>query len=86
MVLIFAMWVLFYAFLSILDERFWGIDHGSVLMLASCAKSSDRAKVTAEDEKIMTFAALENIKVGSEIDGLGVYTRLGAKGQWWKKA
>ena len=59
---------------------------GFVLFLASCAKSPDQAKVTAEGKKIMTFAEWENIKDGCEIDGTEVYTRLGAQGQWQKKA
>ena len=59
---------------------------GSVLMLASCAKSPDQAKVTAEGETIMSFVEWENIKDGCEIDGTEVYTRLGANGQWQKKA
>ena len=57
-----------------------------VLMLASCAKSPDQAKVTAAGGKIMTFVEWENIKDGCEIDGTEVYTRLGAEGQWQKKA
>ena len=59
---------------------------GFVLMLASCAKSPDQAKVTAAGGKIMTFVEWENIKDGCEIDGTEVYTRLGAEGQWQKKA
>ena len=55
-------------------------------MLASCAKSLEQAKVMAQSEKIMSFVEWENIKDGCEIDGTEVYTRLGAKGQWQKKA
>ena len=55
-------------------------------MLSSCAKNPDQAKITAEGEKIMTFVEWENIKDGCEIDGTEVYTRLGDKGQWQKKA
>ena len=56
------------------------------VMLASCAKSPDQAKVTAEGGKIMTFVEWENIKDGCEIEGTEVLTRLGAEGQWRKKA
>ena len=55
-------------------------------MLASCAKSPDQAKVTAEGGKIMTFVEWENIKDGCEIEGTEVLTRLGPEGQWRKKA
>ena len=40
---------------------------GSVLMLASCAKNPDQAKVTAEGETIMSFVEWENIKDGCDI-------------------
>ena len=59
---------------------------GLVLMLASCAKSPDQDKVTAEGGKIMTFVEWENIKDGCEIEGTEVLTRLGPEGQWRKKA
>lgn len=59
---------------------------GFVLMLASCTKSPDQAKVTAEGGKIMTFVEWENIKDGCEIEGTEVLTRLGPEGQWTKKA
>ena len=55
-------------------------------MLASCAKSPDQPKVTAEGGKIMTFVEWENIKDGCEIEGTEVLTRLGPEGQWRKKA
>ena len=55
-------------------------------MLASCAKSPDQDKVTAEGGKIMTFVEWENIKDGCEIEGTEVLTRLGPEGQWRKKA
>ena len=55
-------------------------------MLASCAKSPDQDKVTAEGGKIMTFVEWENIKDGCEIEGTEVLTRLGPEGQWTKKA
>ena len=59
---------------------------GLALMLASCAKSPDQDKVTAEGGKIMTFVEWENIKDGCEIEGTEVLTRLGPEGQWTKKA
>ena len=59
---------------------------GLLLMLVSCAKGPDQAKVTAEGEKIMSFVEWENIKDGCEIDGTEVFTRLGPEGQWQKKA
>ena len=59
---------------------------GLVLMLASCAKSPDQEKVTAEGGKIMTFVEWENIKDGCEIEGTEVLTRLGPEGQWRKEA
>ena len=59
---------------------------GLALMLASCAKSPDQDKVTAEGGKIMTFVEWENIKDGCEIEGTEVLTRLGPEGQWRKKA
>lgn len=71
----------------VLSKRGFGVlIAGFVLMLASCAKSPDQAKVTAAGGKIMTFVEWENIKDGCEIDGTEVYTRLGAEGQWQKKA
>ena len=70
-----------------LSKRGFGVlIAGFVLMLASCAKSPDQAKVTAAGGKIMTFVEWEKIKDGCEIDGTEVYTRLGAEGQWQKKA
>lgn len=59
---------------------------GSALILVSCAKSPDQARVTAAGGKIMTFSEWEAIKDGCEIDGTEVLTRLGPKGKWRKKA
>ena len=58
---------------------------GFVLMLASCAKSPEQAKVTAEGGKIMTFVEWENIKDGCEIEGTEVLTRLGPAGNGGRK-
>ena len=59
---------------------------GSVLMLASCAKSPDQAGGVDEGGKIMSFVEWENIKDGCKIERTEVYTRLGPEETWEKKA